>query len=117
METSKETNTTAHADSSGVETPTLSAEDLLASIDRESSFRRLVGVSALVVSGIAIAFSLFQLYTASIALLPARMQRAAHLGFVLVLAISCIRSPRPRRQKIPWHDIGLAALRRRWSVT
>jgi TRAP transporter 4TM/12TM fusion protein len=111
METSKETNTTAHADSSGVETPTLSAEDLLASIDRESSFRRLVGVSALVVSGIAIAFSLFQLYTASIALLPARMQRAAHLGFVLVLAylLYPVRHGRAGK-KIPWHDIGLAAL-------
>ncbi len=95
--------------SSGADHPVLSAEDLLASIDRESAFRRLVGVAALVVAGIAILFSLFQLYTASVGLLPARIQRAVHLGFVLTLAylLYPVRHGRAGK-KIPWHDIALA---------
>ena len=108
MEERKEKTT---IESSNQEGETVSAEDLLASIDRESAFRRLVGVAAIAVSAIAICFSLFQLYTASIALLPARMQRAAHLGFVLVLAylLYPIRHGTAGK-KVPWYDIALAAV-------
>lgn len=89
--------------------PSVSVEDLLASIDRESAFRRLVGVAAIVVSAIAIGFSLFQLYTASVALLPARLQRAVHLGFVLTLAYLLYPLRHGKAGKrIPWYDIVLA---------
>ncbi|MFA6508049.1 MAG: TRAP transporter permease [Treponemataceae bacterium] len=96
--------------SSVIETPSISVEDLLASIDRESAFRRLVGIAAIIVSAIAISFSLFQLYTASVALLPARLQRAVHLGFVLTLAYLLYPIRHGKAGKtIPWYDFGLAA--------
>ncbi|OHE61506.1 MAG: C4-dicarboxylate ABC transporter [Treponema sp. RIFOXYC1_FULL_61_9] len=89
----------------------MSAADLLASIDRESAFRRLAGTAAIIVSAIAIIFTLFQLYTASIGLLPARIQRAVHLGFVLVLAYLLYPARRGKGGKgIPAHDIVLALL-------
>ncbi len=94
--------------SAGAE-PLEDTELLLAKYDRESAYRRLTGVLALAVSLIAIVFSLFQLYTASIGLLPVRLQRAVHLGFVLVLAYLLY----PARHgtaghKIPWYDFLLA---------
>ena len=89
----------------------LSTEELLAQIDRESAFRRLAGVAAVAVSCIAIGFTLFQLYTASVGLLPARLQRAVHLGFVLVLAFLLYPVRRNRgMKKIPWYDIVFAGL-------
>jgi TRAP transporter 4TM/12TM fusion protein len=89
----------------------IKTEDLLAEIDRESAFRRLAGKAALLVSIIAIGFTLFQLYTASVGLLPARLQRAVHLGFVLVLAYLLYPIRHNRGGKtIPWYDIALALL-------
>ncbi len=86
-------------------------DDLLAQIDRESAYRRLAGKAAFIVSAIAIVFTLFQLYTASVGLLPARLQRAVHLGFVLVLAF-LLYPPRRNRgtKRVPWFDVVLAAL-------
>ncbi|GAB1484467.1 hypothetical protein MASR2M78_32850 [Treponema sp.] len=94
-----------------VQTSELKTEDLLAQIDRESGYRRLVGKTALIVSIIAISFTLFQLYTASIGLLPARLQRAVHLGFVLVLGYLLYPARRKTMtHRIPLQDIGLAIL-------
>ena len=87
----------------------IKTEDLLAEIDRESAFRRLAGKAAIIVSVIAIVFTLFQLYTASLGLLPARLQRAVHLGFVLVLAYLLYPIRHNRGGKtIPWYDVLLA---------
>ena len=63
-----------------------SVDELIAEIDRESAYRRLTGVRGKIIAFVAIAFSLFQLYTASIALLPAQLQRSVHLAFALLLA-------------------------------
>ncbi len=89
----------------------IKTEDLLAEIDRESAFRRLAGKAAIIVSVIAIGFTLFQLYTASVGLLPARLQRAVHLGFVLVLAYLLYPVRHNRGGKsIPWYDVLLALM-------
>jgi len=94
-----------------VETPEIALDDLLASIDRESAYRRLTGIAAIVVSAIAIGFSLFQLYTASVGLLPARIQRAVHLGFVLVLAYLLYPAKQGNTgRRIPWLDVALAGV-------
>ena len=60
-------------------------ERLLAETGPEFGYRRLAGPAALFVSAVAVAFSLFQLYTAGWGQLLALKQRAVHLGFVLVL--------------------------------
>ncbi len=60
-------------------------EQLLVEAGPEFGYRRLVGPFALVVSGVAVAFSLFHVYTAGFGQLLALKQRAVHLGFVLVL--------------------------------
>ncbi len=88
----------------------LDVEELLSKVDKESAFRKLSGSHHRLVAFIAIGFSLFQLYTASFGLLPAQMQRAVHLLFVLFLAylLYPIRKGR-KSSRIPWYD-GLLAL-------
>lgn len=61
-------------------------DDFLSSIDKESSYRRLEGWQNKLVIFIAIAFSVFQLYTSIFGMLPAQKQRNIHLCFVFVLA-------------------------------
>ncbi|WP_154865143.1 TRAP transporter permease [Neofamilia massiliensis] len=61
-------------------------DEFLSSIDKESSYRRLEGWQNKLVIFIAIAFSIFQLYTSIFGMLPAQKQRNIHLCFVLVLA-------------------------------
>jgi TRAP transporter 4TM/12TM fusion protein len=88
----------------------LDVEELLSKVDKESSFRKLSGSHHRLVAVAAICFSLFQLYTASFGLLPAQMQRAMHLLFVLFLAylLYPIRKGL-KANRIPWYD-GLLAL-------
>jgi len=88
----------------------LDVEELLSKVDKESSFRKLSGSHHRVVAIVAICFSLFQLYTASFGLLPAQMQRAVHLLFVLFLAYLLYPIRKGRKYtRIPWYD-GLLAL-------
>lgn len=60
-------------------------DEIMAKFDKESAFRRMTGMPHYIVVGIAIIFSLFQLYTSLFGLLPAQQQRAVHLAFVLLL--------------------------------
>lgn len=54
---------------------------------------------------VAVAFSLFQLYTAGFGVLPNIMQRSIHLGFVLVLCYALYRvSKKGPAERIPWYD-------------
>jgi TRAP transporter 4TM/12TM fusion protein len=87
----------------------LDVEELLSKVDKESSFRKLSGSHHRLVAVAAICFSLFQLYTASFGLLPAQMQRAMHLLFVLFLAylLYPIRKGL-KANRIPWYDALLA---------
>ena len=65
--------------------PTASADDILKQYDRESDTMMYHGMMAKIVTALAIAFSVFQLYTAIFGVLDAQLQRAVHLGFGLCL--------------------------------
>lgn len=86
-------------------------DDILAKYDKESVFRVLKGGWALAIKLICIAFSLFQLYTATFGAFPTQIQRATHLGFALCLAYLLYPSSTKKpRDSIPYTDILLAAL-------
>jgi len=57
------------------------SEEILRKYSKESDYRVLVGYGAKIISAIAIAFSLFQLYTAVFGVLDAMIQRAIHVSF------------------------------------
>ncbi|SFT67139.1 TRAP transporter, 4TM/12TM fusion protein [Selenomonas sp. GACV-9] len=61
------------------------AEDILKKYDKESDTMEYTGLMAKIVAAIAIAFSVFQLYTATFGVLDAQLQRGVHLGFGLAL--------------------------------
>lgn len=86
-------------------------DDFLAEIDKESAYRRLSGVQEKIVTYIAIAFTLFQLYTSIFGMLPAQLQRHIHLTFVLVLAyLMYPGSKKSDRKRFGISDIILAGL-------
>lgn len=84
---------------------------VLSKVDKESTHRHFVGLLKILIAVIAISFSLFQLYTASFGLLPAQLQRAIHLGFVLLLGFLLYpASIFHDRKKLHWYDIILALI-------
>ncbi len=62
-----------------------SAEDILKEYEKDTDTMMYTGVMAKIVGAIAIAFSMFQIYTATFGILDAQLQRAVHLGFGLCL--------------------------------
>lgn len=83
----------------------------LAEIDKESAYRRLTGNQEKLVSLIAIAFTLFQLYTSIFGVLPAQLQRHVHLTFVVVLGYLMYPGRKKSdRSKFGISDIILAVL-------
>lgn len=86
-------------------------DEIMAKYDKESAFRRLSGFQMRLVSSIAILFSLFQLYTGAMGILPAQLQRSIHLTFVFVLVYLLYpSSSKMRKDSIHWADIALAIL-------
>ena len=80
-------------------------------IDDEGLLKRIEpeGVMGWVITGIAVAFSLFHLYTSYFGILPALRQRSIHLTFVLVLLFLLFPTARGRlRSKLYFIDILLA---------
>jgi len=63
----------------------MSAEEVMKKFDSESDTRDPIGAWHYIISGICIAFALFQLYTAIFGVLDAHLQRAIHLAFALSL--------------------------------
>ncbi|HPD68949.1 MAG: TRAP transporter permease [Rectinema sp.] len=61
------------------------AQEILKKFDKESNFRIYSGFFAKFISALAIAFSVFQLYTAIFGVLDAMLQRSVHLSFGLAL--------------------------------
>lgn len=61
-------------------------EELIAKLDKESSFRRFEGPLKTLTTAILLCFTLFQMYTALVPTLPTQILRMTHLGFVVVLA-------------------------------
>lgn len=68
------------------EVPAINTDDLLASIDKESAYRRFTGKWNIVITALLLIFSVFQLTTAIVGTLPPQLQRMTHLGFVMLLA-------------------------------
>jgi len=63
-----------------------------------------------IVSIIAIAWSVFQIYTGLFGLLPALLQRSVTLGFGLVLGFVCFQFTRKDKNKLPIYDYILIIL-------
>jgi TRAP transporter 4TM/12TM fusion protein len=81
-------------------------DEIMAKYDKASAYRDLKGISRYIVGAIAVIFSLFQLYTALFGVLPAQLQRAVHLGFVLLLAFLLYpATSKSSREKLPIIDI------------
>lgn len=74
--------------------------DKIKEMDKESNYRKFAGKTALLITIIGVAMSLFQLYTAGFGLLGARFQRTIHLAFALALIFllypASKKSPRNR---------------------
>ncbi|WP_415945868.1 TRAP transporter permease [Selenomonas montiformis] len=87
------------------------AEDVLKQYDRESDTMEYTGFMAKVVAAIAIAFSVFQLYTATFGVLDAQLQRGVHLGFGMALVFLLYPSRKSwSRHRIHPLDLVLAVL-------
>ncbi len=63
----------------------VNAQDVMRQFDKESDFRDIAGFFGKVIAAIAIAFSVFQVYTALFGVLDAMMQRSIHLSFAFCL--------------------------------
>ncbi|NLM12104.1 MAG: TRAP transporter permease [Clostridiaceae bacterium] len=64
---------------------TINTEEILKKFDRESDYRELTGFWAKLIAIIAIAFSIFQLYTGIFGTLDALKQRSIHVAFAFCL--------------------------------
>ena len=84
-------------------------EEVMSKYDKESFYRKLGGKWGLLISSIAIIFSLFQLYTAAFGMLPAQLQRSVHLGFVILLVFLLYPAHKGKIHKITISDIIIAA--------
>lgn len=87
------------------------AEDILKELDKESDTMEYTGGMAKLVAAIAIAFSVFQLYTAAFGVLDAQLQRGVHLGFGLALVYLLYPTRKSwSRHKLHPLDLTLAVL-------
>ncbi len=85
--------------------------EIMAKYDKESVFRVLGGHWKYVITLIAIAFSLFHLYTAAFGQLPPQLQRSIHLGFTLCLVFLLYPATvNGDRTRMFWLDVVLAAV-------
>lgn len=93
--------------------PKMATSGALAGEDPElqSSTRDLKGIAGRIVFAIAVAMSLFHLYTAGFGVLLAHKQRAVHLMFVLVIGFLLYPASKKKvgSAGVPWYDWILAA--------
>lgn len=80
-------------------------EEILAKYDKESAVRHISGVLMWTVKILAIAFAVFQLYTAIRGERPPQIQRMAHLGFVLAITYLLYPPTSKGRDKFNWFDL------------
>lgn len=89
----------------------IDVEEIKRQYDSESRFRTPQGWTGTMVGIVAVAMSLFHLYTSAFGLLMEMWQRSIHLCFVLVLVFllypATSKSP---KNYIPWYDYLLAGL-------
>jgi len=92
----------------------IDVQKLMEQYDSESRIRRPLGILAIIISIIAVSFSVFQFYTGGFGLLLALKQRAIHLAFTIILIF--LIYPRSGKEfekdksKIPFYDIILAII-------
>ncbi|MFA7364681.1 MAG: TRAP transporter fused permease subunit, partial [Aminobacteriaceae bacterium] len=88
------------------------AEKVLEKADAESRFRKYTGQWAVLITVIAVAMSMFHLYTSGFGTLMAMKQRSVHLGFLDLLTFLLYpgskRSPRSRPSIIDWVWLALS---------
>ncbi|MDR7866149.1 MAG: TRAP transporter permease [Sporomusaceae bacterium] len=93
------------------EEPSEATEQVLRKYEAEARFRKFTGSLAKIVAIIAIAMSLFHLYTAGLGVLEAIKQRSIHLTFVLVLVFLLYpANKKSPKNKVTAFDVMLAAL-------
>lgn len=79
-------------------------------LNSESRTKSFSGILSKIIAAIAIAFSLFQIYTATFGVLDAHIQRAIHLAFGMVLVFLLYPSRKAWRHdnKLHWQDLLLS---------
>lgn len=77
-------------------------ERLVEEYDPESNFRRLIGVTALIVTVLGVSLSLFHVYTAGFGLLNEIVHRSVHLAFVLALIYLVFPEQKRLRPPTEW---------------
>ncbi len=89
---------------------TVDVSEIVAKYDKESAYRTFKGWLEIFIRVVCIAFSGFHLFTAATGAYPPQIQRAVHLGFVLVL-IYLLYPARATgsKHKLAWYDVLLAA--------
>ncbi|MDR7869772.1 MAG: TRAP transporter permease [Tissierellaceae bacterium] len=88
MSENKKEKYTPHCDEEKIVTvdkEKIDADELMAEYDKESAYRRLTGFPGKLVFWIAVAWSVFQLYTGLFGTFPSTLQRAPHLAAALTL--------------------------------
>lgn len=91
----------------------LSAEEILEKYDRESTYRKNLGIWAWAVTFIGIAFTSFHLYTAYFGAYETRIQGPIHLGIglgLIFLLYPIKKGWQKKRIGVPWYDAILAFL-------
>ena len=96
----------AGADSNASAVETIPAEVL----DEGKSRRQLQGWPAKVTFALAVALSVFQLYTAAFGVLSPERQRGIHYAFILFLLFMFYPAFKNRSSRVPWYDILLAVV-------
>ncbi len=85
--------------------------EIMAKYDKESAYRVMPGFWGTSIALLAIAFSLFHLYTAAFGQLAPQLQRSIHLGFTLCLVFLLYPAyAKADRSHMHWYDIALAVL-------
>ena len=89
---------------------TVDVSEIVAKYDKESAYRTFKGWLEVFIRVVCIAFSGFHFFTAATGAYPPQIQRAVHLGFVLVL-IYLLYPARATgsKHKLAWYDVLLAA--------
>ena len=85
-------------------------EALLKKVDKESTFRKLIGFDHWLIFWIAVAFSCFHVYTGLFGMLPAQMQRSVHLSFAFALVFLLYpMTTKKELNKLKWYNYLFAA--------
>lgn len=88
-----------------------SAEEILEKYDRESTFRKKLGIWAWVVTFMGVSLTIFHLYTGYYGAYQSQIQGAIHLGTALglIFLLYPIKKGLQRKQTgVPWYDVLLA---------